>query len=106
MINSFVAFKDLKSPGQHDNWSPSPIPFSRLFSPHTVSRCLSALLCISRVPDFKRTGQSGEFGLAEGFGMKVQGQFGCARAQVPTEHWLKKCLSVTGFGISLPLCRP
>ncbi|CAE7468614.1 unnamed protein product [Symbiodinium natans] len=25
-----------------------------LFSPHTVSRCLSALLCISRVPDFKR----------------------------------------------------
>ena len=25
-----------------------------LFSPHTVSRCLSALLCIARVPDFKR----------------------------------------------------
>lgn len=25
-----------------------------LFSPHTISRCLSALLCIARIPDFKR----------------------------------------------------
>ncbi|CAL1158710.1 unnamed protein product, partial [Cladocopium goreaui] len=25
-----------------------------LFSPHTVSRCLSALLCVARIPDFKR----------------------------------------------------
>eukprot|EP00930_Biecheleria_cincta_P042926 TRINITY_DN29538_c0_g1_i1.p1 TRINITY_DN29538_c0_g1~~TRINITY_DN29538_c0_g1_i1.p1 ORF type:complete len:5332 (-),score=1004.55 TRINITY_DN29538_c0_g1_i1:66-16061(-) len=30
-------------------------PRDMLFSPHTIARCLSALLCIARVSDFKKT---------------------------------------------------
>ncbi|CAE8591234.1 unnamed protein product, partial [Polarella glacialis] len=29
-------------------------PRDMLFAPHTIARCLSALLCIARVPDFKK----------------------------------------------------